>query len=197
MSTAKLMKSKQMNKELEKYIGMRYKRWLDYASYHCSCSGIEDEASDVLQEVLCDLMNKSPEKLSMLLNKKSGQYAELDFFVLRMIKLNVISETSPYRHKYKSIPVDTNIDYNHLDIEDVTDEERDITVEILEKTNLVRQVLDELYISEHAKSVFRWRFFCGEKFSDWKGPESEKELFDCYYRVVNLIKERLQNKSLF
>jgi len=186
-----------MNKELEKYIGKRYERWLDYASYHCSCAGIENEASDVLHEVLCDLLNKPPGKLSELLHKKSGQYTELDFFVLRMIKLNAISDTSPYRHKYKPIPVDANVDYNHLDIEDVTDEERDCTADILEKTNIVRKILDELFISEHAKSVFRWRFFCGEKFCDWTGQESEKELFDCYYKVVNLIKEKLNNISLF
>ena len=180
-----------MNKEIEMYIEKRYERWFDYASYHCSCAGIDDEVQDVLHEVLCDLLNKPAEKLLELLHKKSGQYTELDFFVLRMIKLNAISPTSPYRHKYKPIPVDANVDYRILNIEDATDDERDQTTEILGKMNLVRKILDELVVSEHAKSVFRWRFFCGEKFSDWQGIETEKELFDCYYRVVGLIKEKL------
>ena len=38
---------------VEKYIGRRYERWLDYAVYHCGLAGIPDEANDVLNEVLC------------------------------------------------------------------------------------------------------------------------------------------------
>ena len=31
---------------VEKYIGRRYERWLDYAVYHCGLAGIPDEAND-------------------------------------------------------------------------------------------------------------------------------------------------------
>lgn len=183
--------------EIRKYIEKRYERWLDYASYHCSCAGIADEAIDVLNEVMLDLLQKPESKINDLLRKKSGQYTELDYFVLRMIKLNATSSTSPYRHKYKPIPVDANISYSQIEIEDLADEDNDTPGDIVEKTRIVREIFDSLIISDYAKRVFIWRFFCGEKFSEWAGPESEKELFDVYYKVVNLIKEKLSKKTLF
>lgn len=186
-----------MNQEINKYISKRYDRWLDYSSYWCTQAGTPDEAIDVLNEVLCDLLQKSEKKLLGLYGKKSGQYTELDFFVLRMIKLNATSVTSPYRHKYKPLPVDGNVDYTRLDVEDVEDSDIDHPAEILEKTHIVRRVLDELNLSDKARRVFCFRFFEGERFCDWPGPENEKELFDAYYKVVGLIKEKLNNKTLF
>lgn len=183
---------------IDKYIEKAYSRWLDYSKYHCSCAGIEDEAIDVLNEVLCDLLQKPAEKLLSLLNKKSGQYTELDFFVLRMIKLNATSPTSPYRHRYRSLPVDGSVDYTHLEIEDhEEDDDIDRPAEILEKTNTVRKILDDLSLSDKARRVFCFRFFEGERFCDWPGSETEKELFDAYYKVVSLIKDKLNRKTLF
>ena len=88
---------------LNKYIEKRYDRWLDYAKYHCSLAGMTDEAIDVLNEVMCMLLQKPLEHLSRLMEAKQGKYTELDFYILQMIKLNVTSDTSPYRHKYKPI----------------------------------------------------------------------------------------------
>jgi len=183
--------------EINNYIDKRYERWLDYASYHCGCAGIGNEAIDVLNEVLLDLLNKPEEQLAGLYNKKSGQYRELDYFVLRMIKLNATSMTSPYRHRYRNLLIDYNVEYSHIEIEDVIEEDHDRPGEIVEKTRIVRDIFESLVISEYARNVFMWRFFYGEKFSDWSGSESEKELFDCYYKVVNLIKEKLNGKTLF
>lgn len=89
---------------IHNYISQRYFRWLDYAQYHCSHAGIVDEAIDVLNEVLAMLIekyNSHRDYIIRLYESKKGQYRELDFFVLQMIKLNIQSPTSPYRHKYK------------------------------------------------------------------------------------------------
>ena len=94
---------------LNKYIEKRYDRWLDYAKYHCSLAGMSSEAIDVLNEVMCMLLQKPLEHLSRLMEAKQGKYTELDWYILQMIKLNVTSDTSPYRHKYKPIPVDENV----------------------------------------------------------------------------------------
>lgn len=40
------------------YITKRYERWLDYSLYHCGLAGISDEATDVLNEVICSLLQK-------------------------------------------------------------------------------------------------------------------------------------------
>jgi hypothetical protein len=44
---------------LNKYIEKRYDRWLDYAKYHCSLAGMSSEAIDVLNEVMCMLLQKA------------------------------------------------------------------------------------------------------------------------------------------
>ena len=78
------------------YITKRYERWLDYSLYHCGLAGISDEATDVLNEVICSLLQKQSKLLDKLLDTKKNGYTELDFFVLKMIKLNASSPTSQY-----------------------------------------------------------------------------------------------------
>lgn len=45
------------------YITKRYERWLDYSLYHCGLAGISDEATDVLNEVICSLLQKQSKLL--------------------------------------------------------------------------------------------------------------------------------------
>ena len=59
---------------LNKYIKKRYDRWLDYAKYHCSLAGMSSEAIDVLNEVMCMLLQKPLEHLSRLMEAKQGKY---------------------------------------------------------------------------------------------------------------------------
>lgn len=161
---------------VEKYIRRRYERWLDYAVYHCGLVGIPDEANDVLNEVLCSLLQKDDAKLQQLLSAKKNGCTELDFFVLKMIKLNVTSDTSPYRSKYRPMPVDQNVDYSRLEIEDVKEESVDKNELLLSRFHQVRDVLQDLDLSPLARRVFEYRFFEDANFSDWPGKESLKQL---------------------
>ena len=70
-----------MTSEINNYISKRYERWLDYSEYHCTHAGIADEALDVLNEVLCSLLQKNEKFLLSLLHKKSGQFTDLDYYV--------------------------------------------------------------------------------------------------------------------
>ena len=88
-------------------ITARYHRWLDYAAYLFPGSGIEGEPGDLLGEVLCMLLEKEDAKLLALASTRKGIYTELDFYVLKMIKTNITSPTSPYRYRYRHVPVDT------------------------------------------------------------------------------------------
>jgi hypothetical protein len=45
------------------------------------------------------LLQKSDTMLRQLLSVKKKDYTDLDFFVLKMIKLNITSSTSPYQSK--------------------------------------------------------------------------------------------------
>ena len=182
---------------LNKYIEKRYDRWLDYAKYHSSLAGMTDEAIDVLNEVMCMLLQKPLEHLSRLMEAKQGKYTELDFYILQMIKLNVTSDTSPYRHKYKPIPVDENVDWRRLNIIDEPDDSPDHTEYIRERMQDVRNIIDQLGLSEKAKRIFAWKFFAGESFADWPGPENRKELYETYKSVFNAVMEKKDGKLLF
>jgi len=181
-------------KELEIYIAKRYDRWLDYALFHCSLAKIEEQANDVLNEVLLMLMTRNEESrlLDMLSRKKNG-YTELDFFILNMIKMNVFSPTSPYRYKNRPIKKDGNVDFTRLDILDDEDSDIDRSGEILEKFNRVRNLLDDLQLSSKAREIFEFKFFHGNNFSEWGGNESPAELYSIYQGVQKLLREKLCN----
>ena len=182
---------------LNKYIEKRYDRWLDYAKYHSSLAGMTDEAIDVLNEVICMLLQKPPELLSRLMETPKGGYTELDWYILQMIKLNVTSDTSPYRHKYKPIPVDENVDWRRLNIIDEPDDSIDRTEYIRERMQDIRDMVDLLGLSEKAKRIFAWKFFAGESFADWPGPESRKELYVIYKSVFKAVMDKKEGRLLF
>lgn len=185
---------------LKNYITKRYQGWLDYATYHCCHAGMEDESIDVLNEVLVMLLEKcetKPEQITSLYEKEKGEYRELDFFVLQMIKLNIQSPTSPYRHKYRPILSDENADLSRLDIIDEDDNEVDRAGEILQQMNKVRDIFNNFQLSKQAKTIFSFKFFEGNSFSEWEGPEDRKILYDTYNKVLELIKDKLNNRELF
>jgi len=183
--------------QINNYITKRYERWLDYARYHCGLCGIADESEDVLNEVILSLLQKNSEYLMKLLESKSGQYTELDYYVLRMIKLNASSPTSPYQSKYKPIPADANIDYSMLDIEDNVDDDPDRSGYVLDKMHKIRETIEELGFSEKAMAVFEFRFFQDGAFKEWDGDESIKELYDLYSRIINVVRKKIKGELIF
>lgn len=166
--------------EIENYVTKRYERWLDYVSYHCAMAGIEDEATDVLNEVMSMLLAKPHQELEKMYQAKKGQYRELDFFVLRMIKINATSITAPYRSKNKSIPKDANTDYTKLDIIDETDNDTDRAGVIMWRMRIVRFIFDRLELSEFDRAVFEYHFFQDGKFTDWPKTDTLKNLYSSY-----------------
>lgn len=183
--------------EINEYITKRYDRWLDYAEYHCSHAGIPDEANDVLNEVLCSLLTKDPTFIIRLLHSKKNGYTELDFFVLRMIKLNACSPTSPYQSRYKVIPTDENVDYSRIELPDEDEEQFDRAGDILDKVHLVRNILDSINLSPLARRVFQYRFFEGGDFKEWPGKEDMRDLYEIYNKVQSFIRQKIQGESIF
>lgn len=183
---------------VKEYATARYGSWLDFAVFHCSRIGIEDEAVDVLNEVILSLLQKDEANLNRLLStpSKCGKYMEVDILVLRMIKLNVYSATSPYQHKYKKIPVDREVKWERLQIIDQEYEETDQPAIIMKKMRLVRWVVAGLDLTDLERQVFEYYFFEGEAFSQWPGPETPSSLYKIYISVVTVINEVLFYKGL-
>lgn len=185
---------------INSYITVRYDRWLDYSQYHCSLACMPDEAVDVLNEVLAMLLEKEPAYLLQLYEARKGCYRELDFFVLQMIKLNITSVTSPYRHKYKPLPVDENVNWQQLEIIDEVNQGQDRAAIVLKEMRLVRFVFDRLELTDMERQVFAFKFFAGSTFAKWPGKESRKVLYESYKTVLTAIGEllytlRLTNKA--
>ncbi len=184
--------------EINNYISKRYDRWLDYAIYHCNRNGMADEAVDVLNEVLLSLLQKSDIMLRQLLSAKKKDYTDLDFFVLKMIKLNITSSTSPYQSKYKSLPSDENTDFDMLDeIEDRMTDQTDKSGELLDQIHCIRNIFDSLDLSKLARRVFEFHFFQDGNFCDWPGEETQNQLYEIYNGVLELIKRKLNGEMMF
>ncbi|MGL4519333.1 MAG: hypothetical protein ACRCUJ_06575 [Phocaeicola sp.] len=183
--------------KIERYITKRYDRWLDYSTYHCGLQQMPDEAVDVLNEVLMSLWQKPITELMALYEKKKGEYREFDFYILRAIKLNITSPTSPYGSKYKPMPVDSNADYSRIEILDEDNSDEDTPGAVLDKFNQVREAFDDLALAPFAKRIFEYKFFQDGSFADWEGKEGTKELYEVYNGVVELIRNRLNGNSLF
>lgn len=176
---------------INRYITMRYNRWLDYSKYHCALARMPDEAVDVLNEVLVMLLEKEPAYLMRMYEAKKGRYRELDLFILQMTKLNITSATSPYRHKYKPIPIDENVDWRRLPILDETDSEQDQAGDILREMKLIRFVFDRLELTDLERGVFAFKFFGDIPFTEWPGGENKKALYQAYKVVYYTICEIL------
>ncbi|MGV8136474.1 MAG: hypothetical protein AB2L20_14795 [Mangrovibacterium sp.] len=185
-----------MTPEINTYIEKHYRRWLDYSEYHCSIAGMTGEAIDVLDEVILALLQKDEQKVIRMMTSRKGKYTELDFYVLRMIKLNVHSATSPYQSRYRSIPTNDNVELCRLNIEDLQQEDIDVPSVVMEKFELVREVLGSLNLSGQAKGIFEYKFFQDQAFSHWPGPENRKQLYETYWQVVELIRAKIGGKTL-
>lgn len=182
-----------MNPEIDAYIEKRYERWLDHSRHHCNLNGLNDESVDLLNEVLLSLLSKDKAKIQAMYDKKKGKYRELDFYILKMIQLNAKSPLAPYRWKYKTNHRDENIDISRLKIEEI-EYEGDMNSELFSNIEIA---FKECYFSDYATKIFEWQFINKREFKDWPGKESTKSIFSKYRKIIKLVKNRIENKSLF
>lgn len=187
------------SENVNKYIEKRYDRWLDYAKYICSLSSMSGEEIDVLNEVLITILEKADAETDRMLETKRGKYTELDYYIIGSIKLNATSDTAPYRHKYKSLPIDDNVEWCRLNIVDRDEGEGEGENKeqyVLGRFREVREIIKSLGLSEKATKIFTWKFFAGESFSDWPGKESKKELYAVYKKTLKAVIDKKNGKLL-
>ncbi|MGL5681681.1 MAG: hypothetical protein ACRDDZ_01335 [Marinifilaceae bacterium] len=186
------------SKEIDNYINQRYDRWLDFAKFKCTHSGLAGHEYDVLNEVLCSLLQKDPLTVKGLYLRQKDGYREIDWFILRMIELNTCSDRAPYRRKAAMKQVDDNTPLSHLNNTPLEEDEHDNKPDItLKQTQLVREIFESLEITELSRKVFQWKFFLGESISDWPGPESQRNLHRAYKRIETIIRYRILKERYF
>lgn len=187
------------DKRIDEYITSAYSRLLDYSTYHCTKQGLVDEEVDVLNEVLVDVLRKDEDFILALINsKKPDGWCEMDYFLLDMIRTYTMSDTAPYRHKYKNkfYSDENTTDLSRLNIIDEEDESPDRAAVIFSQMEEIRSTLDKLGLSPKAKEIFSWKFFAGESFTDWKGKESKSELYDTYNKVFDMVRSEITGETI-
>lgn len=184
--------------EVKEYIGKAYNRYLDYARYQCSQVGIPDEAEDLLGEVLLNILQKEEELLKGLYAKKNSknEFNQLDNFVLSVIKVNVMSDTATYRHRFlnKNYKKDQNVEMNRLNLIDELDGQPDGNE--LNKIRIVRFIFDRLALTDDERNAFNVRFFDQEKLSSLPHQEAKKA-YKNYNIVSTAIREIAKTCGLF
>ncbi len=199
---------------LSEYIGQRYDRWMDYIRYQANRAGIPEDSEDILHTVILSLLEKDPREIDRLLSRRKRSYShadqvytELDFYVLRMLQLNAHSPTSPWRFKNKMPPLDENISFSpsnfgfrdpeeedpeqyleEAEYEDPDQESEKDPMEFqLERWRKLREVLEDLNLSDRDKELFTWKVFADNPLSAWPGREDYTTVCNKFNEVKELV----------
>jgi len=68
------------------YIDEHYKRWIDFAAYHCSKAGRRIDLFRLMSDIQNEVLSLKTKRIARLMFSMSGNYTRLDLFVLRSIK---------------------------------------------------------------------------------------------------------------
>lgn len=178
--------------EIDEYINSHYQQWREYAAYHCNRTRLGLDAAEVVNNILCNLLSEHPDTVADLIARKSKNgRTEFDYFILSIIRTNIISPRSTFRY-VKGQKVTARLDVLEYRL---AEEPSDDNEEYEERLQTVRNILDTLQISQQSKRIFAWRFFEGNNYKDWEGIESLDYLYDTYNRVELLIRYEIWRKS--
>ena len=183
------------SENLNSYITKRYDRWLDYAMYHCRRSGLNLEPAEVLNDVLCQLLQRNPVKLERLLNERRDKYARLDYLVLRVIRISVISPRSHVRYT-KGQHCTRTVDWDLSGLSEVPATESE-EIDPDSRLREIRAALDDLDAPQWEKEVFAWKFFEGKSLLQWPGTEHIRRLRRIYNRIFLKISCKMKVKNDF
>lgn len=178
------------NIRINEFINKRYESWLDYATYHASRAGILELAGDLLQEVIIMLLEKDEAFLIELMEREKGEYREMDFYVLKLIKTNAHSPTSPFRYKEQKQKIDRNTQPERLELFDEDGDNIGYEAE-LSRVEDVKKAIDECFIDGEAKQVFEHRFFNGGDLGEYESRKTKKELHSLYLKTLRLVRDRI------
>lgn len=82
------MESKEPNftNSIFSYIDQHYKRWVDFAAWHCKKAGTTQSLFQIMQDVESEILSLKTQVIASLISTVRGKYTDLDLFVLKRIK---------------------------------------------------------------------------------------------------------------
>lgn len=175
------------NNKLYDYIENTYDRWVNYASHYIQRSKLPINPSEVVNDVLCTLLERDVKKLEHLLIQPAKGGTELDFFIMRIIKTSIYSPRSPFRYQrgqHCTCHLNGNVSAMESNL--------DSTATDIFSTAWIE--LTKMNVPEFEKKVFVWKFFDGNPISKWPGPESRRKLYHAYSRIFKQIVKAAKGK---
>lgn len=139
---------------------------------------------------MISLLQKDSAFLQDLMDKARGGYTELDFFFLRMILLNTHSPTAPYHRKNRYVPIDRNISFTDLVIEDTGLDQEDPEEDQLQMWRKACEILEFLDVPDLDRNIFSWKFFGDNSIRSWPVPESYPTVCKIFNQVKDLMREK-------
>jgi hypothetical protein len=174
--------------EVKKYIAERYKNWLDYAIFQCRQAGMTDSANDVLNEVMLCLLSKPDGQLERLYAATRGTNREIDYYVLKMIRLSACSPTSAYQYKYNKKNKKTEPLHDAVtQIEDIEYDESDEAIPD-ERITQILTAFRKANLSEHDRRLFSFFYIEGKNLKDWNGGTNIQTLRRKLQKISKIVK---------
>lgn len=175
--------------EILQYILFRYENWHDYARHVALVHHFEGWEDDLLNDVICDLLQKDPDKLNELYTRRTKMYVngkqttELDKFVLKMLKINASSPVAPFRKNIlgkkiinrsgKSVEVQQSVKLNGIDKnEDPYNYEDDSKMEAFHSRNISK--LQNAGFCPSAQELYERYFIHNTKIYELTQDENEQ-----------------------
>ena len=82
-------KESEFTNSIFSYINQHYKRWIDFAAYHCSKAGKRTDLYQLMADIQNEVLSLETKRITRLMFSVSGNYTRLDLFVLRSIKARI------------------------------------------------------------------------------------------------------------
>lgn len=83
------LKEPEFTNSIYSYIDQHYRRWMDFAAYHCSRSGKVADLYRLMSDIQNEVLSLKTKRIARLMFSISGNYTRLDLFVLRSIKTRI------------------------------------------------------------------------------------------------------------
>lgn len=143
-------------KKLNRIITLHYDKWVNYSRKIAYDFHLEEEATDILNQVLCDIIAKNQENPIKLNTGCKNEEKSILYYITKTIKRNIVSPTAPCQKQYRQdrIKLNREIDISLLNIPDVTTEYTD-------KREILKEIYKQLDIPEYNRRVFEL-YYSGE-----------------------------------
>lgn len=177
-------------KNLNEYITEAYARWVEYAYFHVRQTGLQINPSEVVNDILCSFLERDTSKLERMVNTPANGATELDFFILRFIKISIHFPHSSFRYQ-RGQHCTTSLSEDLLNMPDETTSNDKDEIHLM-----IWNALGEIEASITAKQIFIWKFFDGNSLSQWPGRENKKFVYRSYHDVLIAVIRQIKVKLI-